>query len=693
MAMGYMSPGMNAMDRDYYSRMLTRLDAFGPVMNPVNNHEGAITTGLGPRELGTTINPFQPQIQALQAKIREGASRLEIGFGGVGKGNSQQQTPEAYGRVEREVLRELAVYNEVKTSTHASFQLAGLAGFGREGFSKQAQQTVLEEVRKAIDFASEATTGGAVVVHTGEWARPISEAPWAKDYNMKDGRPAYLGYGDEDKKAELPVVDARTGQIVGGIRKDQEIYEPKWILAKDYEVESKKKLSGRDLQGKPTTYKPNDFVDLDGNKLNPDKPDEMFRRLPAWDAVNTRFKVEPVTWDTLVARAKEFNESHPNANIRPEVLYAKLQIENQALQQRGASLFHTQRYEAERSRYYSAKDRLAAAERGEISAIPPELIEQAAQAGRVKDETDLKKLLPDAQRFLKQEMDGHERSMRHTHESSSAADVQAETLLARASKLETMEEYGLKQSGAAIAELAEHARAKTQKMMADVKARGGDLSKFSKIYIAPENVFTEQYGSHPDELMNIVKAGRDQFVENMKKKGLSESEARKEASEHIKTTIDIGHLNMWRKHLRRFDGEDDAAFDKRFETWTMGKVEEMHKKGMIGHIHLTDNLGYNDEHLSPGQGNAPIRAFVKRLAELGYDDFISEIGSFNSGTILSDTWTYLGAEHYKRGSAFGSTQFKDLQSRHFGSYAPPMFIYGAYSPSNEFTLWSQVPLE
>ena len=702
------------MDRGYYDFYKT-LDRWGgDVMHPSAIHEqdGGAKSNLGPRELGTTVNPMINQIQALQAKIREGASRLEIGFAGAGKGNSQQQTPEAYGTLDRETLRQIAEYNDVKTSTHASFGAIGLAGFGQNGFSKQAQHGIMEEVRKAVDFASQATTGGAIVVHTGEWQRPVSETPWAKEDFKKDfgDKIAFRSYNEEENKAVLPVVDGRTGEIVGGIRKDQEIYEPRWVRAKDFEKESKgKKLSGKDLRGNSVQYKPDDFVDVDGNRLNPENPDDLFRRLPAWDEANTRFYTDKIEWKHLVQKADIYNKEHQNDKpVTPEVLYAKIQIENQALQARGGSLFHAQRYENDLKQYNGTRKLLEELNQGNYESLSrdPEIREQIQaqiQARGAKTDQEAQKIAQEEMtRFAQQQLQQlpnrlkqMEQGLRHTQESSSATDVQAETLLARKDNLQTIEEYGLKQSGLALGELGEYAMTKSEKMMQDAKKRGA-ADKFDKLYIAPENVFTEQYGSHPDELIKIVEAGRANMVERLKLKGMDEEKAQGLAKEHIKSTLDIGHLNMWKTHMTHKPGETDEQFHKRFETWALVKVEEMHKKGILGHIHLTDNLGFNDEHLSPGQGNAPIKAFVKKLEELGYKDFIAEIGSFNANTILAETWSHLGSRQFKTGYLGGGQwgdNFRDVHLRHFGGYAAPMHMVGPYVPSNDFTLWSQVPFE
>src|SRR4030067_1028612 len=71
-----------------------------------------------PEEIGMTTNPMQNQLQSLQAKIREGAARIEFEFLGAGKSNSQQPSPEAFGKDEREAMRDLVTINDVKTSVH-----------------------------------------------------------------------------------------------------------------------------------------------------------------------------------------------------------------------------------------------------------------------------------------------------------------------------------------------------------------------------------------------------------------------------------------------------------------------------------------------------------------------------------------------------------------------------------------------
>jgi hypothetical protein len=120
------------------------------------------------------------------------------------------------------------------------------------------------------------------------------------------------------------------------------------------------------------------------------------------------------------------------------------------------------------------------------------------------------------------------------------------------------------------------------------------------------------------------------------------------------------------------------------------ETKKLAKDGIIGHIHLTDNFGYDDEHLTPGQGNVPMKEFIKSMEEAGLKDFIAEAGSFNAGSIMPDTWALMGSPIY------GTTRtptFRSLHEQHFGYHNPSTYMVGAYAPSNEWRLWSEVPLE
>ena len=177
--------------------------------------------------------------------------------------------------------------------------------------------------------------------------------------------------------------------------------------------------------------------------------------------------------------------------------------------------------------------------------------------------------------------------------------------------------------------------------------------------------------------------------QQLEKEGYSDEEAKRKAKEHIKATIDIGHFNMWRQHFVA-EGKSPAERDKEFNKWLLKQTEKLAKDGILGHVHLTDNFGYDDEHLTPGQGNVPMKDFIKKMEEAGLKDFIVEAGSYNATTTLPDTWGLMGSPIYSTGRM---PTFRSMHEQHFGYHNASTYIVGAYAPSNEWRLWSEVPLE
>jgi sugar phosphate isomerase/epimerase len=275
--------------------------------------------------------------------------------------------------------------------------------------------------------------------------------------------------------------------------------------------------------------------------------------------------------------------------------------------------------------------------------------------------------------YLKQQEEELRRAIEGNQSTVVSAREQYERIYNEMNRFKPVEEVGIKRTADTLAKAG-------LKAMRETEAHKKELT--SPIYIAPENVFPDYYGSQADEMIKIVEESRKEMARKLVQQGMDSSEAKEKAKTHIKATFDTGHLNNWRQHFK--------GNDKEFNKWYLGEVEKLIKKDVLGHIHLTDNWGYDDEHLTPGQGNTPTKEVVKMLEKAGFKDFITEVGSFNANTILTDTLAELGSPIYAlgRGISFGK-----VRHGHFGYAAPPNYIVGAYSPSNEFKLWSEVPLE
>lgn len=628
-------------------------DEFG---NPISPDESLNFT---PQEIGTTTNPMGNTIESLKTRIKEGTARIEFSFLGQGKGNSQRPTPESYGTDERRDIRELLEVNQMKTSTHAAVHSQSLAGFSNEGFNDQARGQALNEIKKAIDFASEATKGGAIVFHVQEWFRPISE--------IKDDKLTFEGYDQEKEKAIKYAIDAKTGRPIGQIRKDDVIYRPQYLRGKEYKQQNNSRydVDGNEIQD-------DDFISVQGKRIskNESETSKLFRRVPKFNKQDARFEVEEYNWERLEREAKE-------KGIEPEVLHARIQLENQALSARGNSLMYAKDYEAAKEQYEDIREK-------------KELYETLKKQVKPGEEYKLDPLVPERVRGKLSPEDYFERAeresanrLRHIHEASSSQDVRAKEMEQKIKKIKTVEEYGLQQTAKTISDAALYAMEKTKHH--EKNAMGLE----DPIYVAPENWEEKMYGSHPDEYKKIIDKSRETFIKKLKKKGYGEKEATEKAETHIRGTLDIGHLNLFRKHHYNEDKTPEQN-EKDFEDWLIRKTEELVDEGYVGHIHLADNFGFDDEHLTPGQGNIPMKRFLKSMQERGMDDLIVEPGSFNIKTAVPDTLSMTQSPIYGTNR---TVRFNQMRNQHYGRRNPGFFIAGAYSPSNEWKLWSDTPLE
>jgi len=663
-----------------------------PLIEPLMSEDQAAVKdalNMGTAELGTTTNPMENAVQSVKSRIMQGTGRLEFSFMGKGKGNSQQPTPESFDRFERQDMKELLTINDIKSSVHASVHMESLAGLGKDGFSGAQQEEALREIKRAVDFAGDVTDGGAIVFHLSEWQRPLTYAGQRTLKNEKQWM--FKGYYDEEEDAQLLLVDNRTGDFIQGIKKDKLVYEPDYKTAGSF----KKDLVGKKVtiteggQTREHIVKPEDWVTIDGSVIPryTKDTDVLFNRVPIWNENNTNFEVKERDWAYFVKEAENWNKANPDDQKTPEEVLARIELENRVLQSKGASLYHAQRYNMytrQEKKIIDALELYKAYEHAvgdEKERLRMKISENSYARELLQDDN----LLPSE--LLERELKDTRDSMRHIHESSAAADAQARQYSELIKHMETAEEFGLKKTTQAISRIGLMA-------MEETKRKGLKEA----LYAAPENYDQHMYGSHPDEMRLIIEKSREEMARQLmrEKKAHSMEEGLKKAKEHIKGTLDIGHLNMWRQHFDPIDDNGKSIYntaeerEKAFEKWMIKEADKLVKDGVIGHIHLSDNFGYDDEHLTPGRGNVPMKEFLKKLEKQGMKDIIVEPGSFNPLTALPDTLSFVGSPVYGVGRL---PRFNQVQHAHFGYNAPPFFIAGAYAPSNDWRPWTEVPLE
>jgi hypothetical protein len=596
-------------------------------------------TELTPREVGVGLDANVYPMTGLNAKIREGAAKVEITFMGAGKGHAQSITPESIGKLEREQLREMSKLNEVKFTTHSTPNMMGVSGYNPQArrFDDRQQQQQLEEINKAIEFAAEASTGGAIVFHTGEWNRPIIEAGLSPEERAKGKTSGFKAFGTEPQKAVVSLVDSETGEITG-ISKEQKFYFPE----ESYDQKLGMSLVKTNPDGTPIVheYKYNDAVDY-------------LKKLHANDGMLLDKRTGKMKSDEQIILMGYYDQKVREQ--KGQMFRFTHELEEGQKQLR--KIVHAKEFVKELAKTIPKENQDVLMEYipSRIPYVP-------------SDKKTALEILEDAERQYRNQIE-------YSQSIVTAAQESIQNIEKVQERMKPIEEVGIERTTKAIAELGMKAMDATKKHRKDID---------EPLFISPESFEPDYYGSHPVEIRKIISESRNNMAKMLEEKGFSSAEAKEKAKTHIRATLDSGHFNMWRKH---FQGKPED-----YEKWYLEETEKLAKEGIVGHIHLTDNFGYDDEHLTPGQGNVPIREFVKRMEKAGVRDFIVERGSFNGTTALPDTLAEIGSPIYalNKGRRF---TFGNMNRGHFGYSAPPNYMVGAYVPSNEWRFWSEVPLE
>src|SRR3989338_1693757 len=720
-ATGYFHP----MDRGY--------DSQDHYVTTHGHHEhGFASSQQMTNDVGVTIGDLGmslglgpvPNVQAVQAKLRPGAKKLEFVFTGMGKGQGQSQTPEMYGKKQREALAEIALANKVDFTTHSTVGVYGLAGMDQQGnFSKTHKDYSLQEFKRAIEFAADVAKGGPVVVHTGEFQRPIVDAEW----NTTEEEPHFAGkfkmYEDEEERAAWRVVDTRTGAVQVEARKNRHVSRPIWNYAEQeyFDFDGQKKgITHFDDKGRPIDERGFlIYVDYFGKRI------ESEVRVPKYDDEAGHFKSEQLTWEDLKYEANQMTlearemwrkwkdgeiskekllearwgrfieaESDNHIKVRPEEAYLIATLETNAANSRGWSHYYgagfsesvdlLKKLEKAYEVYKKIEDTIDHEEKWQ-------LLRQVPQ--RFSDLIPPEAKYPTA--IIKEQIREAKGRMSQAQEAAASQWAQAEEARETIRHIESAETYAFREACDAYALAAMTAFRQTEKLK-----EMGQLKR--PLQIAMENLFPESYGSHPTELIELVQGSRHRFAKMLQENlGLSEDKARERAHEHITATFDMGHVNMWRKYWRADPHKTIEQNDKEFNEWSVHKLGQMIDAGVIGHIHIDDNYGYHDDHLAAGEGNAPIREMVKLLKEKNYKgsliiepgaDYTTDVTGFHT---VMKTWRHFGAPVYGKGSGIsppGAT-WNQVGYGWFGQNQTPYFTFGSYSPSEDLTLWSGVPLE
>ena len=203
---------------------------------------------------------------------------------------------------------------------------------------------------------------------------------------------------------------------------------------------------------------------------------------------------------------------------------------------------------------------------------------------------------------------------------------------------------------------------KAAKTFGNLAARSHDKFGEKAPVLAIENMFQGMAFSRAEDMRDLVKMSRENFVKHLVDDGMSENKAEKLAEDKLGVTWDVGHLNVMRK--KGFTEKDVIE-----QTKIMTK-----DKSMVKHVHLTDNFGYADTHLAPGMGNVPIKGILEELEKTGRFDEMRKIveapGFIQHFKVAPHSMTLAAFGSGIYGMKYGPTwdQAINIQGAYFGGY-------------------------
>ncbi|GEM_PF-939934 len=618
--------------------------------NALNKKEKEKVT-LNPKQLGYSLGG--DPLQNLKSGIFMGTDNMELTFfNSPGKGQ-EKNTPESWGKTERREMKELARVNEVNVSVHATPNMGGgqasFSGFTGREFSDQARQKAVDEMKRTIDFAGDVAEGGPVVLHLDGFPRPIFNLDTVEN-EKGEKEPMFLQFEEEQKKAPLQYVNTKTGDIQS--------------IPRDFRVPMPIPLK------KNGGYKTDSQGNLEYQHDNKDGLPQV--KMQTFDEISKTFKKLP----------SSIRDEHNNNELN----YFFSQTREASIQDADS-----RRHDyGDKSRQIDKgikelKENLKNYEKNIKTSTNPGVLDDwvarhilpPKEQAKLSEE-EFKLIRKDPAKFLKKEINDLTVNKEYYEKTALEYKRQVQQQREEVKSYKSITDYGVKKEADTIALSAMEAYLATKKK---------HLKK--PLFVAPENWQVEQYGSHPKEYRHII----DQSRKNMAKRLLknkyasTKKEAKKLSEKHIRGTFDIGHANMWKKY---YQGDP-----KKFDKWLNNHVRELTRDKTIGHVHLSDNFGYHDEHIELGEGNAPLQDFFKTMKEEGFKGtMVAEPGGQRKGE-MHRVWTSaleMGASPIYRVDSRSKT-WTDVDGSYFGQTQSPSFMVGDYLPSKDWALWSETPFE
>ena len=510
-------------------------------------------------KIGATASMQTPnQIGELTSRLNQGLKAVEIGA-------MNQRLLDQVPLKHFTEMKRLNKLTGAEASLHAPIQDLDLAGFTEHGWNEYERKGSVEKLKSVIDRAHALDEKGniPITVHAGGFP----SQKWQKEGLYKGGEIEETSKPLQDQRSEMAIVNQDTGQM------------------QQVRYREKEYISGKKMAWTP---------EFSMNNLNRVSWDEEQLRLmqhkKEMNEVIDRFtRSEGRYLELLEANKKKI------LTEREKMELASLESEKERVADHQKEIYQNMRSLVEDmyNRYKKYKPEVATLEAQEREK------EIERNMGVVKSqqqkmeivEQELDKLEVKFKKSKEEEAENIRLDyMRKANELNKTYHEQTESIVRTVSKMPApktwvpIDKFAKEKVSSSITEAALYAYKKY-----------GEKAPI----ISVENVYPEFALSRANSLKETVELAKENFAKELQsKEKLSRKKAEEIANKIIGITWDVGHIYMLKKY-----GYTDE--DIRKEAEKVGKH--------VSHIHLTDNFGFEDSHLPPGEGAVNIKEQLEEI--------------------------------------------------------------------------------
>ncbi|MGM5481528.1 MAG: TIM barrel protein [Nanobdellota archaeon] len=654
-------------------------------------------------KLGTTFGETDPRsgqeniVNQMIQSIRQGTGQLQLAM----QSSPDQPNPSGgiagLGKTKRQAIKEVIKASEIdwqglELPPSAMSNLSGFDG-RQQVFSEEKRKKDLQNVRDAIQFSAEIEAGGGIDVWSQEFPRSISTAKFNRGKKSEWQFESFEGF-DENKDEVRYLVNEKTGRLqpvhagsVGGQEGASTITVPEW------ETDDK-----------------GNFVDDAGNPIraDPKNPEYLMKRVPKWDSENKKIQTRTMDWREFKndyveeLNRREYGDDKGQWKTPEEWWFRINNVENGYARQKANAIQYTQGFEQERNQYKKLLEAKKAAENMEDGKSEDELRQMGLMETSGIEGGDGKFTSPDYKKrseVIQEQLDSIKQRMEFSRGIATDSEASARNAWEMQNNVKPVDQFALDKTTDSYAELGYYAMQETMRNKGKLKR---------PIQVGPELGFPDAYGGHPDEFIEMIKKSRQKMEDRLKKDPkifakYGPEGVKKLSKKHIAGMMDTSHLSMWYNHFKKKNpDESESQRLKRFNKWFKENMKKLGKEGVVGSVQVVDSAAGPHRHLPPGEGVFPSVEGVKLMQKEGFDGPVVSEGHGEEmqepGKIQYSLWNEFGAS-IGNGYAFGTgggNAFGNIYGGMGGAAgyrAPANYIVGGYSPSNEWSLWSEVPLE